>query len=248
MARLRKRQKEEIIQATLKRVSPAVGGSAPGPITSGVSSYNGRTGAVVTQLTDVPAHASTHQPGGTDAMAVDAVAATGSLRTLGAGATQAASGADARLSDARTPLAHTHPESDVVNLTADLAARVLSTDSRLSDARIGKGAYDPGTITLSTDQFLLQDRHLYLTGIERLTATGTAEVMLSDFNAICAATVLGSPKNPSLSFIVPTEYFFEQLFRIALSGQMRATLQGTADLLLDDDFKTRSRIVLAGTG
>lgn len=51
-------------------------------------------------------HAATHQPGGSDAMAVDAAAATGSLRTLGAGALQAASGTDARFTDARTPLAH----------------------------------------------------------------------------------------------------------------------------------------------
>jgi len=38
------------------------------------------------------AHATTHQPGGTDAMAVDAAAGTGSLRTLGTGATQAMPG------------------------------------------------------------------------------------------------------------------------------------------------------------
>lgn len=37
-------------------------------------------------------HATAHQPGGGDAMAVDAAAATGSLRTLGTGATQAATG------------------------------------------------------------------------------------------------------------------------------------------------------------
>jgi hypothetical protein len=43
------------------------------------------------------AHASTHQPGGSDAMAVDAAAATASLRTLGTGANQAAAGNDARL-------------------------------------------------------------------------------------------------------------------------------------------------------
>jgi hypothetical protein len=49
------------------------------------------------------AHATTHQPGGSDAMAVDQAAATASLRTLGTGATQAAAGTDARLSDARTP-------------------------------------------------------------------------------------------------------------------------------------------------
>lgn len=43
----------------------------------------------------------------------DAAAATASLRTLGTGATQAAAGNDARLSDARTPLAHVHAAADV---------------------------------------------------------------------------------------------------------------------------------------
>jgi hypothetical protein len=51
-------------------------------------------------------HATSHQPGGGDAMAVDAAAGTGSLRTIGTGALTAAAGNDARLSDARTPLAH----------------------------------------------------------------------------------------------------------------------------------------------
>lgn len=37
-------------------------------------------------------HHTTHEPGGSDAMAVDAATATGSLRTLGTGATQAAAG------------------------------------------------------------------------------------------------------------------------------------------------------------
>ena len=43
------------------------------------------------------AHATTHQPGGSDQMAVDAVAATGSLRTIGTGALQACAGNDGRL-------------------------------------------------------------------------------------------------------------------------------------------------------
>ena len=51
------------------------------------------------------AHATSHQPGGGDAMAVDAAAATGSLRTLGTGATQAAAGDDARITAAMT-----HPQ------------------------------------------------------------------------------------------------------------------------------------------
>jgi hypothetical protein len=42
--------------------------------------------------TDLIAHAPSHQPGGVDAMAVDALAVVGSLRTLGSGATQAAAG------------------------------------------------------------------------------------------------------------------------------------------------------------
>lgn len=51
-------------------------------------------------------HHATHEPSGTDVMTVDAAAATGSLRTLGTGAAQAAPGNDSRLSDARTPTAH----------------------------------------------------------------------------------------------------------------------------------------------
>ena len=51
-------------------------------------------------------HNARHEPGGDDPMAVDAAAATGSLRTIGTGATTACAGNDARLSDARTPAAH----------------------------------------------------------------------------------------------------------------------------------------------
>ena len=51
-------------------------------------------------------HASSHEPGGGDALAVDAIAGTGSLRTLGTGAQQACAGNDSRLSDDRDPTAH----------------------------------------------------------------------------------------------------------------------------------------------
>jgi hypothetical protein len=64
------------------------------------------TDARLTDARSPTAHATRHQPGGSDAMAVDAAAATGSLRTLGTGAAQAAAGNDSRLSDARTPIAH----------------------------------------------------------------------------------------------------------------------------------------------
>lgn len=55
---------------------------------------------------EVAAHASTHEPGGADALTIDAAAGTGSLRTLGTSGTSACAGNDGRLSDARTPSAH----------------------------------------------------------------------------------------------------------------------------------------------
>jgi hypothetical protein len=97
------------------------------------------------------AHATTHQPGGSDPMAVDAVAATGSLRTLGTGAQQAAAGNDSRFTNARTPTAHatTHQPGGSDAMAVDAAAatgslRTLGTsstsacagnDSRLTNAR-----------------------------------------------------------------------------------------------------------------
>lgn len=96
-------------------------------------------------------HATDHQPGGGDAMAVDQAAATGSLRTLGTGAQQACAGNDSRLSDARTPTSHasTHQPGGGDAMAVDAAAatgslRTIGTgaqqacagnDSRLSDAR-----------------------------------------------------------------------------------------------------------------
>ena len=68
-------------------------------------SVAGLSGALADPQTP-SSHASTHEPGGSDTMTVDAIAATGSLRTLGTGAQQACAGNDARLSDARTPTSH----------------------------------------------------------------------------------------------------------------------------------------------
>lgn len=75
--------------------------------TSVLSRSNGITWDTLAPAGGTPAaHATTHQPGGTDAMAVDAAAATGSLRTLGTGAAQAAAGNDSRFTDSRAPTAH----------------------------------------------------------------------------------------------------------------------------------------------
>lgn len=97
------------------------------------------------------AHKTSHEPSGSDAMTVDAAAATGSLRTLGTSATAACAGNDSRLSDARTPAAHktSHEPGGGDAMAVDAAAgtgslRTLGTgataacagnDARLSDAR-----------------------------------------------------------------------------------------------------------------
>lgn len=70
------------------------------------------------------------------------------------GATTAAHGGivaatDPRLTDARTPLAHTHPESDVTGLSADLAARVPSTRTITTTAPLAGGGDLTGDRTLT---------------------------------------------------------------------------------------------------
>lgn len=111
------------------------------------------------------AHHATHEPGGTDAMAVDAAAATGSLRTIGTGALQAAAGNDSRLTNARTPTAHatTHQPGGSDAMAVDAAAatgslRTLGTgaaqaaagnDARLSDARTPTAHTHPASDVVS---------------------------------------------------------------------------------------------------
>ncbi|MBI3936931.1 MAG: hypothetical protein HY323_08135 [Betaproteobacteria bacterium] len=63
----------------------------------GASDHHSNANDHANTLDHAQDHASRHQPGGADAMAVDAAVGTGSLRTLGSGAQQAAAGT------------HTHP-------------------------------------------------------------------------------------------------------------------------------------------
>lgn len=97
------------------------------------------------------AHASSHNAGGSDALAIDAAAGTGSLRTIGTTALKACAGNDSRLSDSRTPTAHasTHDSGGSDAMAVDAAAGTGSlrslgagstnacagNDSRLSDSR-----------------------------------------------------------------------------------------------------------------
>jgi hypothetical protein len=106
-------------------------------------------------------HAAAHQPAGGDAMAVDAAAGTGSLRTLGSGAQQAAGGTDARLSDARVPTAH-HATHEVNG--SDLTV-------------IASGKYAPGSLLIPTGQWSIFAKNITLTGAQTLTIQGTGCAM-----------------------------------------------------------------------
>ncbi len=77
-------------------------------------------------------HASTHANGGADELNVAGL--SGALADpqppiIGATATTAVAGNDARLTNARTPTAHTHPPADITGTA------VVTADARLSDAR-----------------------------------------------------------------------------------------------------------------
>ena len=104
-------------------------------------------------------HASAHQPGGGDAMAVDASAATGSLRTLGTGSTQGAAGN------------HTHTAVDDVAATT----AVSTNDSEAIALTKGDNTYDidlGSTFTIATETITLGES-------ARIWAAGYAVMQLS---------------------------------------------------------------------
>lgn len=99
------------------------------------------------------AHATSHEPGGGDAMEVDAAANVGSLRTLGTGATQAAAGDDARLSDNRAPTAHAADhvgggsDAIAVAVAAGAAGLMSGADkSKLDGIASGAGVVSAATV------------------------------------------------------------------------------------------------------
>lgn len=87
-------------------------------------------------------HASQHNAGGGDALAIDAVAGTGSLRTLGTAATAACAGNDSRLSDARTPSAHAASHQSGGGDAIKLSDKNISWDLYRDGAVLSTGAYE----------------------------------------------------------------------------------------------------------
>lgn len=104
----------DLTSASSARTNLGLGGAA----TLAVGTTGGTVAAGddsrLTNARTPTAHQATHEPGGTDPLTVDAAAGTGSLRTIGTGATQAAAGNDSRIVGATQKAANL---SDLTNPT-----------------------------------------------------------------------------------------------------------------------------------
>lgn len=118
----------------------------------------------------------------------------------------------------------------------------MATMAQVADAVKAQG-YDMSTISLATEDFLLHYQHMKISGTNRLSLAGTSEAYISDFgnNSVIYA---GVPKGGS--FTVLDNFVYDLIKRLTLQNQDRATLKGSADMILSGDFETRQRIVLAG--
>ena len=108
-------------------------------------------------------------------------------------------------------------------------------------------ADDPGNVTMTTATTLTAYDRLALSSTNRLTMPGTAEVVLNNVRQE-PVVYRGKPKAHWRSFTVPTDWEYIVVNRLSLNDPARASFQGNCDVILSDDFGTRSRIVLAGRG
>lgn len=175
-----------------------------------------RSGVIITGDSLSPsAHATTHEPGGSDPMAVDAAAGTGSLRTLGTGAQQATAGNDSRLSDARTPTAHktSHETGGSDALTGSLDANARVAVRKNSGVPIGTR------------------RRLNLIEGSGVTLT-VADDGVSEEIDITVAAAAADPSYSPGSFTIATETGRYIPNHLKLTTTQRVTLQGTSRLVL----------------
>lgn len=131
------------------------------------------------------AHASAHQPGGADAMAVDAATSTASLRTLGSGSTQGAAGN------------HTHTAvQDVAGAsevnTDDSAAIPIATCHNSGSVALGSWAtVATKTISPTVSARIWAGGYLVVQGISLVGATLVAELVIDgdvvDSETLCSS-------------------------------------------------------------
>jgi hypothetical protein len=100
-----------------------------------------------------------------------------------------------------------------------------------------------------TDGELLEPQRFILSGTNRLTLAAAGRVILFGFTDSQVYNILGHPKIiMDTPFRIPNGYEEDVLDRLTLMGTCRGILEGNCDLYITDDFRMRSRVVLAGRG
>ena len=121
-----------------------------------------------------------------------------------------------------------------------------------------EASLDPTSTVIETEKFVIHRDHLKLSSSNRMTVEGTARIYLRDIGeaswgaqgelAGAGNIILGVPKSPRMSFTIPTDYQHQILNRLIMTGTMRGTLQGNADLYVENDAPQGGRISLSGRG
>jgi len=149
-----------LVKATLTdAAAPAAPGAGKTALyaVSGRPHYRAGAGGADTELAaTTDTHATRHEPLGADVMAVDAVAATGSLRTLGSGAQQAAVGDHTHVPASEATgldednLQHIEPADNAEYTIATLSATPGATGRAwvMFGTFVNKGSSDGNTYTL----------------------------------------------------------------------------------------------------
>lgn len=100
-----------------------------------------------------------------------------------------------------------------------------------------------------TDGDLIEPLRYTLSGTNRLTLANTGRLFLFGFTDDRCYNIMGRPKAiQDTPWRIPTGFQEDLLVRLTMLAGTRGILEGTADLILTDDFATRSRIVLLGRG
>lgn len=108
------------------------------------------------------------------------------------------------------------------------------------------GSTDIGATSLITGQFMFQYQRLALSGTNRFIAPGTSQTYVGNFGAF-GALYVGTPRG-NVSFNVASNFNHNVQNTLLLSSYNRVTLEGTANVYVEDNFTSRSRVVLAGRG
>ncbi len=188
--------------------------------------------ATIAQGTDArtpTAHASTHNAGGSDALAIDAAAGTGSLRTLSTTSTSACAGNDSRLSDSRTPLVHatSHKSggSDVIKLN-EFGAPTAAVPMN-SQKHTGLAAGSTNGDSVRFEQLPASDAAAGTPSLRSLSTTGTTacagnDSRLSDTRTPTDASVTPPKMAASAALTdaatIATDASLSSIFKVTLGG------------------------------